>query len=335
MKLIQKDVLVGHEDRVWSISWHPSGKILASCSGDKSIRLWREEGESWIFLVVFISFLSDDTWNCVAILNDGHKRTIRSISWSPSGEQLASASFDATVCIWEKVNGAWDAVVNLEGHENEVKSVSWSYDGKFLSTCSRDKTVWIWEVMDQHDFECAAVITNHTQDVKRTIWSPKESVCASCSYDNSIRIYKEQDDDWVEVDKLDGHESTVWSIDFNKSGNRLVSVSDDQTIKIWQKDQTGTKFKNITTLSGHHSRVIYDVSWSKLNDHIASCGGDDSICIFSTSVDSGDSNNFDVVTRVSPAYDSDVNCVEWNPSVSNTLASCSDDGTIKIWTLQE
>lgn len=240
---------------------------------------------------------------------------------------MASASFDATVGIWEKVNGVWDAVINLEGHENEVKSVSWSSDGKFLSTCSRDKTVWIWEVMDKHDFECAAVIANHTQDVKRTIWNSTEAMCVSCGYDNSIRIYKEQDDDWVEVEQLNGHDSTVWSVDFNKIGDHLVSVSADETLKIWQKASSGSKFKNIVTLSGHHSRVIYDVSWSKINGYIASGSGDDSICIFS--------DHFDLTTRVSPAHGSDVNCVEWNPSEADLLASGSDDGTIKIWKLEQ
>ncbi|KAI8325093.1 hypothetical protein GQ54DRAFT_283731, partial [Martensiomyces pterosporus] len=32
--------LAGHEDRVWQVSWDPSGNRLASCSGDKSARIW-------------------------------------------------------------------------------------------------------------------------------------------------------------------------------------------------------------------------------------------------------------------------------------------------------
>ena len=210
-------------------------------------------------------------------------------------------------------------------------------DGRFLSTCSRDKTVWIWEVMDDHDFECAAVITNHDQDVKRTVWSPKDGICSSCSYDNSIRLYQEQDDDWIEFDILNGHESTVWSVDFDTSGDRLVSVSDDTSVKVWQRDQGGQKFKNVSTLSGHHSRAVYDVSWSKLNGYIATGSGDNSICIFGPSSfnDPSDGINFDLITRVTSAHDNDVNCVQWNPVDSNLLASASDDETIKLWSLQQ
>lgn len=79
----------GHTDRVWSISWHPTQPLFASCSGDKSVRLWKlDEGNG--------------SWGCVSTLDDAHKRTIRSVAFSPDGKLLATASFDASTAIWER-----------------------------------------------------------------------------------------------------------------------------------------------------------------------------------------------------------------------------------------
>ena len=64
-----------------------------------------------------------------ALLDGGHTRTIRNMTWHPSGHLLASASFDATICIWKMETTKFKLENQLKGHENEVKSVAWSSDG--------------------------------------------------------------------------------------------------------------------------------------------------------------------------------------------------------------
>lgn len=184
MELIQ--TLKGHIGRVWHVNWDLEGNIIASCGEDKTIRLWAKENNDPFRL------------GLKTILTDGHQRTIRSVCFSPCGKYLASASFDATVAIWDKKNGEFDCNVTLEGHENEVKSVAWSKSGQYLASCSRDKSVWIWEVSDEEEYECAAVLNAHTQDVKKVIWHPHSDVVASASYDNTIKIFKPDanNDDW-------------------------------------------------------------------------------------------------------------------------------------------
>lgn len=50
--------LRGHEDRVWCADWHPHGDMIASCSGDRTVRVWRRfdsAGDSSWVLVATLS----------------------------------------------------------------------------------------------------------------------------------------------------------------------------------------------------------------------------------------------------------------------------------------
>ncbi|GAA0140498.1 hypothetical protein Leryth_004254 [Lithospermum erythrorhizon] len=337
-ELKEVSILSGHSDKVWSVSWKPTSEgsdvpsVLASCSGDKTVRIWEQT--------------SQGSYHCKAVLDETHTRTVRSCAWSPSGRHLATASFDATTAVWEQVGDDYECVATLEGHENEVKSVSWNASGTLLATCGRDKSVWIWEMMPGNEFECVSVLQGHTQDVKMVQWHPSMDILFSCSYDNSIKVWAEDggDDDWHCVQTLgeqnSGHTSTVWALSFNYSGDKMVTCGDDLMIKIWGfdllKTQSGdgiAQWEHICTLSGYHDRTIFSVHWSR-EGIIATGAADDAIRFFIPSEDGLiDGSSYKLILRKDKAHDMDVNCVKWSSSENRQLASASDDGTVKIWTL--
>lgn len=74
-----------------------------------------------------------------------------------------------------------------------------------------------------------------------------------------------------------------------------------------------------------HKRTIYSVAWSK-NNIIATGSGDNSLRLFSFNND-----QLQLIMNKEKAHDSDINSVTWNPVHSNIIASCGDDGKIKIW----
>ena len=87
------------------------------------------------------------------------------------------------------------------------------------------------------DFEFSenAILSGHAQDVKYVVWHPTENLLFSGSYDNTIKCWKydETVDDWLCSYTMDGHQSTVWQMDFDTTGNFLCSCSEDKKWSIW------------------------------------------------------------------------------------------------------
>lgn len=220
-------------ERTWLTAPHPTLPIVATCSSDKTVRVY-----------------SLTNFKLLSTITGGHKRSVRTAAWKPhvQGESvLATGSFDATVGVWrrwdsygraegdaagtdsananvdgeEDVDGAdeeeeWRFAVLLDGHDSEVKSVSWSPSGMLLATCARDKSIWIWEDLDDGDnnFETVAVMQEHGGDVKCVSWHPVEECLASAGYDDTIRLWREDLDDWGQVACIKKHEGTVWFLDW-------------------------------------------------------------------------------------------------------------------------
>ncbi|KAH3743042.1 DDB1- and CUL4-associated factor 8 [Pelomyxa schiedti] len=116
---------------------------------------------------------------------------------------------------------------------------------------------------------------------------------------------------------LEGHKGCVNTINFNASGNLLVSGSDDTTVKLWNVNTR----KCLQTLQGHTSNVFAGVFVPhKCDKEIVSAGNDSDIRLF------------DCIGRVCTVYRHHVKKVlrlTVNPMMPDTFLSCSADGTIR------
>jgi WD40 repeat protein len=83
------------------------------------------------------------------------------VAFSHDSTQLASASYDKTVKIWDASSGA--CLQTLAGHSDWVRTVAFSYDSTQLASTSDDSTVKIW---DASSGACLQTLEGHSHDVK-------------------------------------------------------------------------------------------------------------------------------------------------------------------------
>jgi cytosolic iron-sulfur protein assembly protein CIAO1 len=104
------------------------------------------------------------------------------------------------------------------------------------------------------------VLQGHSQDVKFVMFHPVESsLLYSCGYDDTIKVWREEGDDWYCLETLKGHQSTVWSLCLNSSGNLLISCSADLSLICWQSvgESSAPGWMKSSTLPNAHKYPIY------------------------------------------------------------------------------
>ncbi|KAF3197308.1 GTPase-activating protein S13, partial [Orbilia oligospora] len=92
----------GHEDMIHDAVLNFYGNRLATCSSDKTIKIFEVEGNNH----TLVSTLK------------GHDGPVWCVAWAHPkyGNILASASYDAKVIIWLENNGQWGKLIEHTNH---------------------------------------------------------------------------------------------------------------------------------------------------------------------------------------------------------------------------
>jgi WD40 repeat protein/Flp pilus assembly protein TadD len=244
-------VLKGHTGPVVSLAFHPTQSALASAGLDGKVLIWNH------------------VTGRLRTALPHRARGVFSVAFSPDGKLLASAGDDQSVTLWDVATGrpvksldarpgsilwAWSGMpwpliaagwVLLESPfanpnqraANPVRSLAFSPDGKRLAGAHMNHWVRVWDVPSGRKRH---TLLGSKGEMFQVTYSPDGKYLAATSGDFDQTIQKRSGAITLwdaatgkELRTLQGHNRNVNSLAFTPDSQRLISASDDGTVKIW------------------------------------------------------------------------------------------------------
>ncbi|UVK55357.1 TIR domain-containing protein [Mesorhizobium sp. AR02] len=203
-----------HEDEVWNAEFSPDGRrVVTSCASmallmDFNVRVWDVETGKLVSSV-------------------SNRSTTNSVTFSPDGSKVLTASADEAARIWDANTGV--LVAELLGHSGPVRTALFSPDGTRVVTASSDGTARLWDVKGG---PALMVFRGHAGAVLKAKFAYGGEVVATASEDGTARVWSVASGS--SVADLVGHTGMVTDVSFNADGSSVVTASDDATARIWR-----------------------------------------------------------------------------------------------------
>lgn len=160
----------------------------------------------------------------------GHGGPVKGITVAPSGDRIATASFDYSVILRAWPSGAEQAI--LYGHDAAANAVAFTPDGRRVVTVGDDGLVLVWPTDGPAERrEPAARLTGHQGKILQVVVSADGRMAATASWDGRVGLWAL--DPPEPLGMLDGHNGPVNAVALSPDGARLYSAGYDGTVRLW------------------------------------------------------------------------------------------------------
>ena len=243
------------------------------------------------------------------------------VGFSPDGKLLAMGNADNKVRIWQVAD--YRERLTCEGHTSWVCSVAFSPDSQILASSSFDQTIKLWDLSTG---ECLKTLSGHTGWVWSVTFSLDGQTLASGGDDQVIRLWDIHTGECLKT--LQGHTGTIRAVAFGPDGQTLATGGHDQTLRLWDV-KSG---QSVKILSGH-TNWVRAVTFSSEGQTLISGSDDCTLRLWDVSTGQ--------CLKILQGHAHSATSVAYAPSTGDytnssdgqTLASGSQDSTVRLWNI--
>eukprot|EP00357_Protocruzia_adherens_P010867 CAMPEP_0115023134 /NCGR_PEP_ID=MMETSP0216-20121206/32147_1 /TAXON_ID=223996 /ORGANISM="Protocruzia adherens, Strain Boccale" /LENGTH=807 /DNA_ID=CAMNT_0002396315 /DNA_START=140 /DNA_END=2566 /DNA_ORIENTATION=- len=256
-----------HAGSIYCISWSGSGKLIATGSNDKHIKV-----------LALPDLSADPTQRGQTITLRGHHATVRAVAFNPvtDNELLSGGAFDNCVKLWDTETGK--CVANFDGHNGDIYSIQTVADGNTFASVGTDKHIKVWD--NRMQTEIMSIDGSMFQDMNSVtlstsggVGSPQNLSSAAVGHaDGTITLWDLGRRSLIQ--DYTYHSKDCRGVEFSSDGNWLCSASFDNTVAV-----LNLKTNKPEMIRNHTDRVV-SVKWHPLYPILLSTSADKTARLF-------------------------------------------------------